>query len=134
MWDFLFATSVVKWDAKKRKKRQERLVKIAQEAAEQSHRQVVPQVSLMETEKEFYETLSLYDVLLIAYEESAKQGKPLIWPKYFNLFYQALGSLQCLAQKADYHHKKSLILNHKVAFFVVLVQESYEQKLPPCIC
>ena len=72
---FPAAASVVKWDAKKRKKRQERLIKIAQEAAEQSHRQVVPQVSLMETEKEFYETLSSYDVLLIAYEESAKQGE-----------------------------------------------------------
>lgn len=72
---FPAATSVVKWDAKKRKKRQERLVKIAQEAAEQSHRQVVPQVNLMETEKEFYASLESYDVLLIAYEESAKQGE-----------------------------------------------------------
>ncbi|MBO0462387.1 MULTISPECIES: 16S rRNA (uracil(1498)-N(3))-methyltransferase [unclassified Enterococcus] len=72
---FPAAASVVKWDAKKRKKRQERLAKIAQEAAEQSHRQVVPQVTLMETEKEFYASLTSYDVLLIAYEESAKQGE-----------------------------------------------------------
>ncbi|MBE8863522.1 16S rRNA (uracil(1498)-N(3))-methyltransferase, partial [Enterococcus faecium] len=47
-------TSVVKWDAKKRKKRQERLIKIAQEAAEQSHRQIAPRVELLDTEKELF--------------------------------------------------------------------------------
>lgn len=68
-------TSVVKWDAKKRKKRQERLIKIAQEAAEQSHRQIAPQVELLDTEKELFTQLSDYDVILVAYEESAKQGE-----------------------------------------------------------
>ena len=72
---FPAATSVVKWDAKKRKKRQERLTKISQDAAEQSHRQVVPQVTLLETEKELYAQLDAYDVILVAYEESAKQGE-----------------------------------------------------------
>lgn len=68
-------TSVVKWDTKKRKKRQERLIKIAQEAAEQSHRQIAPQVELLETEEELFTQLSYYDIILVAYEESAKQGE-----------------------------------------------------------
>lgn len=68
-------TSIVKWDTKKRKKRQERLQKIAQEAAEQSHRQITPQVELLESQKNFFDCLSSYDVLVIAYEESAKQGE-----------------------------------------------------------
>ena len=37
-------SSVAKWDAKKQQKKQQRLNKIAQEAAEQSHRQVLPVV------------------------------------------------------------------------------------------
>ncbi len=68
-------TSIVKWDAKKRNKRQERLNKIAQEAAEQSHRQIAPQVELLESQQALFDRLSAYDVLLIAYEESAKQGE-----------------------------------------------------------
>ncbi|MEY8445956.1 16S rRNA (uracil(1498)-N(3))-methyltransferase [Enterococcus ratti] len=68
-------TSIVKWDTKKRKKRQERLKKIAQEAAEQSHRQVAPQVELLENQQAFLECFSSYDVVLVAYEESAKQGE-----------------------------------------------------------
>ncbi len=76
--------SVVKWDEKKRKKRQERLLKIAQEAAEQSHRQIAPQVELLETEQELYDRLSSYDILLVAYEESAKQGEIANLAKVFN--------------------------------------------------
>ena len=68
-------TSVVKWDGKKLAKRQERLAKIAKEAAEQSHRHVQPTVILYEKAKEFETIFSEYDAILIAYEESAKQGE-----------------------------------------------------------
>lgn len=72
---FPASASVVKWDAKKRMKRQQRLEKIAQEAAEQSHRQIVPSVELLETKQDLFERLDDYDVVLVAYEESAKQGE-----------------------------------------------------------
>ena len=72
---FPATNSIVKWDRKKREKRQERLQKIAQEAAEQSHRQMAPQIELLETQKSFFDRLSSYDVIVIAYEESAKQGE-----------------------------------------------------------
>ena len=68
-------TSVVKWDAKKLAKKQQRLAKIAQEAAEQSHRQVTPTVELLTSEKEFLQQAAVFDVIVIAYEESAKQGE-----------------------------------------------------------
>lgn len=66
--------SVVKWDQKKREKKQQRLEKIAQEAAEQSQRQVLPSVELMDLSS-FFATLGEYDVLVIAYEEAAKEGE-----------------------------------------------------------
>lgn len=67
-------SSVAKWDAKKQQKKQQRLNKIAQEAAEQSHRQALPTVSFT-SEKELIASFADYDAILIAYEESAKQGE-----------------------------------------------------------
>lgn len=68
-------TSVVKWDGKKLAKRQDRLAKIAKEAAEQSHRQVQPTVTLFEQAPPFFECFSQYDQILVAYEEAAKVGE-----------------------------------------------------------
>lgn len=68
-------SSVVKWDDKKLQKKQQRLAKIVEEAAEQSHRQVVPNITLYANSEEFYRQLTAYDVVLVAYEESAKQGE-----------------------------------------------------------
>lgn len=67
-------SSVAKWDAKKQQKKQQRLNKIAQEAAEQSHRQALPTVNFT-SEKELIASFADYDAVLIAYEESAKQGE-----------------------------------------------------------
>ncbi|MGL4697152.1 16S rRNA (uracil(1498)-N(3))-methyltransferase [Enterococcus larvae] len=67
--------SIVKWDHKKRGNKVKRLEKIAQEAAEQSHRQLMPEVRLLEKEQELIDSFSTYDKVLIAYEESAKQGE-----------------------------------------------------------
>lgn len=66
--------SVVKWDEKKLKNRSQRLRKIAQEAAEQSHRQVRPQVTLLKSEP-ITSLFDQYDAVLIAYEEAAKTGE-----------------------------------------------------------
>ena len=68
-------TSVVKWDQKKLQKKQQRLQKIAQEAAEQSQRQIAPAITLLDNAKAFWQSLSQYDAVLVAYEESAKQGE-----------------------------------------------------------
>ena len=47
-------TSVVKWDDKKLQKKQQRLYKIAQEAAEQSKRQVAPSGKMLSSETLFW--------------------------------------------------------------------------------
>ena len=67
--------SVVKLDAKKAGKKIERWNKIAKEAAEQSHRQMVPTVTSVQTLKQLLAKASQYDICLFAYEETAKQGQ-----------------------------------------------------------
>ena len=67
--------SVVKWDEKKLGKKQQRLEKIAKEAAEQSHRHYAPSIRLFEQKQSFYHYLKEFDVLLVAYEESAKKAE-----------------------------------------------------------
>lgn len=67
--------SVVKWDNKKLGKKAQRLEKIAQEAAEQSQRQVTPTIKLLETSGQLYSLLDQFDFIVVAYEESAKAGE-----------------------------------------------------------
>jgi 16S rRNA (uracil1498-N3)-methyltransferase len=68
-------SSVVKWDHKKMTKKTERFNKIATEAAEQSHRQFAPNVVLLENKQQLVALFSSYDQVLVAYEESAKEGE-----------------------------------------------------------
>ncbi|MDQ0254346.1 16S rRNA (uracil1498-N3)-methyltransferase [Evansella vedderi] len=67
--------SVVKWDAKKAGKKVERWSKIAQEAAEQSHRQVCPNVWDVVKFPLLLEKFNQFDTVLVAYEEAAKNDE-----------------------------------------------------------
>jgi 16S rRNA (uracil1498-N3)-methyltransferase len=67
--------SVVKWDDKKSDKKIERLNKIAKEAAEQSHRTVIPTVLDVKNIKELIIYSKDFDIKLVAYEESARHGE-----------------------------------------------------------
>ncbi|MFL2106403.1 16S rRNA (uracil(1498)-N(3))-methyltransferase [Desemzia sp. FAM 23991] len=67
--------AIVKWDQKKAAKKQERLSKIAQEAAEQAHRTKVPEVKAVATFTELLQQSAEYDFCLVAYEENAKNGE-----------------------------------------------------------
>lgn len=64
--------SVVKWDAKKGAKNQQRLQKIAKEAAEQSHRTHIPEIGEPISFKQLLKLISNYDAVFIADEEDAK--------------------------------------------------------------
>jgi len=75
---FMADRSIVKWDAKKVNKKIERLQKIAKEAAEQSHRTLVPSVVMPMTIRQLVEMANSYDALLIAYEEEAKQNEKAV--------------------------------------------------------
>lgn len=72
---FAAERSIVKWDEKKGKKNQERLQKIAKEAAEQSHRTHIPTVEMPINFKQLLARVSDYDVVFIADEEDAKESK-----------------------------------------------------------
>lgn len=67
--------SIVRWDAKKEKKKQERLQKIAKEAGEQSHRSRIPDVGLPMALNELCKKAADFDVKIVAYEEDAKTGE-----------------------------------------------------------
>jgi 16S rRNA (uracil1498-N3)-methyltransferase len=69
---FAAERSIVKWDDKKGKKNQERLQKIAKEAAEQSHRTHIPTVHMPVCFKQLVGLLADYDAVFIADEEDAK--------------------------------------------------------------
>lgn len=69
---FAAERSIVKWDDKKAKKNQERLQKIALEAAEQSHRTHIPVIENPISFKQLLAVIPNYDAVFIADEEDAK--------------------------------------------------------------
>lgn len=70
---FVAERSIVKWDEKKSGKKAERLQKIAQEAAEQSHRTHVPEVMNAISFKQLLHMVGNYDAVFLADEEDAKK-------------------------------------------------------------
>ncbi|GMN83175.1 16S rRNA (uracil(1498)-N(3))-methyltransferase [Streptococcus pyogenes] len=75
LWGYPADWSVVKWDGKKLAKKEDKLAKIVLGAAEQSKRNRVPEVHLFEQKAEFLKSLSSFDHIFIAYEETAKAGQ-----------------------------------------------------------
>ncbi|WP_018393976.1 16S rRNA (uracil(1498)-N(3))-methyltransferase [Bacillus sp. 37MA] len=83
---FEASRSVVKWDRKKGAKKTERWQKIAKEAAEQSHRSRIPFVSEPVSLTQVIESGKDFDMLLFAFEETAKAGD-------MSVFYEAVSGL-----------------------------------------
>ena len=67
--------SVVKWDDKKAVKKVERWQKIAKEAAEQSHRGIVPDVLSPMNFKALLEKSKNFQYKLVAFEEESRNGE-----------------------------------------------------------
>lgn len=78
---FLCNRSVIKMDEVRFAKKQERFMRIVQEASEQSHREKMPLITPLAKMKDLPQYLS--DINLVAYEESSKQGE-------HRAFYQAI--------------------------------------------
>ncbi|WP_432355204.1 16S rRNA (uracil(1498)-N(3))-methyltransferase [Sporosarcina sp. A2] len=74
MIPFKAERSIVKWDEKKGDKKTSRLRKIAKEAAEQSHRTVIPEISEPLSFKQLLKQAESFDICLFADEEEAKEG------------------------------------------------------------
>lgn len=66
---------VVKWSANKQDDKQDRLQKIVNNAAKQSKRLFQPQVLPIKNLNQLIEFSSAYDLKVVAYEETAKQGQ-----------------------------------------------------------
>ncbi|MET3208913.1 UNVERIFIED_CONTAM: 16S rRNA (uracil1498-N3)-methyltransferase [Paenibacillus sp. PvR008] len=78
---FLSERTVVQYDAKKEGKRLERWRKIVKEAAEQSHRNRIPEISAPMTWKELLASFSQYDLICYCYEkEQGRQLRDVIQP------------------------------------------------------
>ena len=75
IWAFPADWSVAKWDGKKLVKKSEKLEKIAQGAAEQSKRNLIPEIRLFDKKADFLAQLPQFDTIVVAYEESAKEGE-----------------------------------------------------------
>ena len=75
IWAFPADWSVAKWDGKKLGKKVEKLEKIALGAAEQSKRNIVPSIQLFEKKADFLAQFDQFDSIVVAYEESAKEGE-----------------------------------------------------------
>jgi 16S rRNA (uracil1498-N3)-methyltransferase len=65
---------IVQYDRKKEAKRLERWHKIAKEAAEQSHRNVIPVIAEPLSWKGLLESLCSYDLVLFCYERAGDEG------------------------------------------------------------
>ena len=89
VYGFPTKTSGLSNGTHKKEQPKEKIQKIATEAAEQSHRQQTPNVSLVEKHEEIIAQFDSYDTVLAAYEESGeqKQGekKDPISTKYYPL-------------------------------------------------
>ena len=72
---FIATRSIVKWDEKKADKKISRWQKIAKEAAEQSHRSLIPKVEKPVSIQSLIDISESYDVKLIAYEEESRLGE-----------------------------------------------------------
>ena len=76
--------SIVKWDKKKAEKKIDRLAKIAKEAAEQSYRERIPTIYDVHSLHQLVQKLPEFDLVIVAYEESAKKGEQAQLAKSLN--------------------------------------------------
>jgi 16S rRNA (uracil1498-N3)-methyltransferase len=74
---FISQRTVVQYDERKEAKRIDRWRKIAKEAAEQSHRSIVPQINAVYSWKSFLKQLPEFDLVLFCYEEEGRAGNGL---------------------------------------------------------
>ncbi|WP_066064074.1 16S rRNA (uracil(1498)-N(3))-methyltransferase [Neobacillus soli] len=81
---FSAARSVVKWDEKKAAKKIERWQKIAKEAAEQSHRTLLPKVFSAVSFKALLEKSNDFHYKLAAFEEESRNGETSVLSSTLN--------------------------------------------------
>ncbi|MDY7221875.1 16S rRNA (uracil(1498)-N(3))-methyltransferase [Halalkalibacterium halodurans] len=83
-WLFSASRSIVKWDEKKGRKKTERLMKIAKEAAEQSYRERIPSIETPLAFSKLLQEISGFTKTIVAYEEEAKEGRLMTFAACLN--------------------------------------------------
>jgi 16S rRNA (uracil1498-N3)-methyltransferase len=74
---FISRRTIVQYDERKEAKRLDRWRKIAKEAAEQSHRSLVPEIGSVCSWKQLAGQYADFDLVLLCYEEEGRSGKGL---------------------------------------------------------
>ena len=124
-------TSVVKWDHKKSSQRK-KITKIATEAAEQSHRQQTPSVSLVEKHKKSLRNLTHMTQSWLRMKNQQNKEKKSISTSIIHL--PARRTFVCsLDLKVALHRKKLNNFCRLGRNFAGWVREFYEQKQHRCI-
>lgn len=77
--------SIVKLEGKESEKKIERWQRIAETAAKQCKRDIIPKINCMQNLKNLYEILKKYDIVLIAYEEEEDNSLKAEIEKYKEL-------------------------------------------------
>lgn len=128
LWGYPADWSVVKWDGKKLAKKEDKLAKIVLGAAEQSKRNVVPEVHLFEQKAEFLKSLSSFDHIFIAYEETAKAGQLATLARELKEVKPGAKLLFIFGPEGEFPQLKSLNLRQQVPLRWVWVLALCEQR------
>lgn len=88
--------SIVKYDAKKEKQKHIRWQKIAKEAAEQAHRNTIPEIAQTLSTSELIERLATFDAVFIGSERLAKEQSEQKGLMQYLAQYQAGAQIACI--------------------------------------
>lgn len=102
--------SVALWDSKKEAKKITRLSKIAKEAAEQCHRNRLPEIKKAMKMNELIQESLKYDVKLFAYEEEAKTYHPHSFGEKLRQMKSGQNIMVCIGPEGGFSNKEVLLL------------------------
>nr|WP_163537794.1 16S rRNA (uracil(1498)-N(3))-methyltransferase [Gracilibacillus sp. YIM 98692] len=94
--------SIVKWDAKKVKKKHSRWGKIVKEASEQSHRNKIPHVAYVHTFQQILELSEKFDWKFIAYEEEVRDRQNIKLHDYFSQIQEGQSVMICIGPEGGF--------------------------------
>ena len=112
--------SIVVWDEKKLRKKQQRFEKIVKEASEQSHRSVIPSIQKSVTLKQLLGLGKQYDACIFAYEEEARTDEFHSFASVLKNMKEGMRLLICIGPEGGFSESEAKALKehefHPVRF------------------
>lgn len=112
--------SIVVWDEKKMRKKQQRFEKIVKEASEQSHRSVIPTIQDSITLKQLLELSKQYDACIFAYEEEARSSEFQSFATVLKQMEEGMNLIICIGPEGGFSESEAKALTehnfHAVRF------------------